>query len=50
MSKPIERVQIITGIQRRRVYTADEKVRLDGLGSLVRDLGAIAPAALRAAA
>ena len=28
MSKPIERVEIITGIQRRRRYTADEKVRL----------------------
>jgi transposase-like protein len=27
MSKPIERVDIITGIQRRRRYTADEKVR-----------------------
>ena len=28
MSKPIERVEIITGIQRRRRYTAEEKVRL----------------------
>jgi transposase len=28
MSKPIERVEIITGIQRRRRYTSDEKVRL----------------------
>ena len=28
MSKPIARVEIITGIQRRRRYTADEKVRL----------------------
>jgi transposase len=28
MSKPIERVEIITGIHRRRRYTAEEKVRL----------------------
>lgn len=28
MPKPIERVEIITGIQRRRRYTAEEKVRL----------------------
>jgi len=28
MSKPVERVEIITGTQRRRRYTADEKVRL----------------------
>jgi transposase len=28
MSKPVERVEIITGIQRRRRYTAEEKVRL----------------------
>lgn len=28
MSKPIERVEIITGIQRRRRYAAHEKVRL----------------------
>ncbi len=28
MSKPIERVEIITGIHRRRHYTAKEKVRL----------------------
>ena len=28
MSKPIEHVEIITGIQRRRRYTAEEKVRL----------------------
>jgi hypothetical protein len=29
MSKPVERVEIITGIHRRRRYTAEEKVRLD---------------------
>ena len=28
MSKPIDRVEIITGMQRRRRYTAEEKVRL----------------------
>jgi transposase-like protein len=28
MSKPVERVEIITGIHRRRRYTAEEKVRL----------------------
>jgi transposase len=28
MSKPIDRVDIITGMQRRRRYTAEEKVRL----------------------
>ena len=28
MSKPIERVEIISGIHRRRRYTAEEKVRL----------------------
>jgi transposase len=28
MSKPIERVEIITGCERRRRYTAEEKVRL----------------------
>ena len=28
MSKPMERVEIITGIHRRRCYTAEEKVRL----------------------
>jgi len=28
MSKPVERVEIITGIQCRRRYTAEEKVRL----------------------
>ena len=28
MSKPIERVEIITGRERRRRYTAEEKVRL----------------------
>ncbi len=28
MSKPIERVEIITGIQRRRRYTAEDKVQL----------------------
>ena len=28
MSKPVERVEIITGPQRRRRYTAEEKVRL----------------------
>ena len=28
MSKPIEHVEIITGIQRRRRHTAEEKVRL----------------------
>jgi transposase-like protein len=28
MSKPIERVEIITGRERRRRYTAQEKVRL----------------------
>jgi hypothetical protein len=28
MSKPIERVEIITGLERRRRYTAEEKVRL----------------------
>ncbi len=28
MSKPVEHVEIITGIQRRRRYTAEEKVRL----------------------
>jgi transposase len=28
MSKPIDRVELITGIQRRRRYTAEEKVRL----------------------
>jgi transposase len=28
MSKPVERVEIISGIQRRRRYTAEEKVRL----------------------
>jgi transposase len=28
MSKPIERVEIITGRERRRCYTAEEKVRL----------------------
>jgi transposase len=28
MSKPVARVQIITGIHRRRRYTAEEKVRL----------------------
>jgi hypothetical protein len=28
MSKPVERVEIISGIHRRRRYTAEEKVRL----------------------
>jgi transposase len=28
MSKPVERVEVITGIHRRRRYTAEEKVRL----------------------
>ena len=28
MSKPVERVEIITGIHRRRRYAAEEKVRL----------------------
>jgi transposase len=28
MSKRIERVEIITGVHRRRCYTAEEKVRL----------------------
>ncbi len=28
MSKPVERVEIITGRERRRRYTAEEKVRL----------------------
>jgi hypothetical protein len=28
MSKPIERVEIITSIQRRQRYSAEEKVRL----------------------
>ena len=28
MSKPIDRVEIITGMDRRRRYTAEEKVRL----------------------
>jgi hypothetical protein len=28
MSKPIDRVEIITGMQRRRRYNAEEKVRL----------------------
>ena len=28
MSKPIERVEIVTGRERRRRYSADEKVRL----------------------
>ena len=28
MSKPVERVEIISGIYRRRRYTAEEKVRL----------------------
>ncbi len=28
MSKPIERVEVITGRERRRRYTAEEKVRL----------------------
>jgi len=28
MSKPVERVEIITGIHRRRRHTAEEKVRL----------------------
>ena len=28
MSKPVERVEIITGIHRRRRYTAEGKVRL----------------------
>jgi transposase len=28
MSKPIERVEIISGRERRRRYTAEEKVRL----------------------
>jgi hypothetical protein len=28
MSKPIERVEVITGTHRRRRYTAEEEVRL----------------------
>jgi transposase len=28
MSKPVERVEIISGIHRRRRHTAEEKVRL----------------------
>jgi transposase-like protein len=28
MSKPVERVEVITGRERRRRYTADEKARL----------------------
>ncbi len=28
MSNPIDRVEIITGMQRRRRYTAEEKIRL----------------------
>src|SRR5918997_4300440 len=28
MSKPVERVEVITGRERRRRYTAEEKVRL----------------------
>jgi transposase len=33
MSKPIDRVEIITGTQRRRRYTAEDKIRivLEGL-------------------
>ena len=53
MSKPIDRVEIITGMQRRRRYTAEEKVRLveqtmqpDMTVSAVARLHGVAPSLL----
>ena len=50
---PAEQARIVRSLVERVVVGpagADIRLRLDGLGSLVRDLGAIVPDALRAAA
>jgi hypothetical protein len=50
---PAEQSRIVRSLVERVVVGpagADIRLRLDGLGSLVRDLGAIVPDALRAAA
>jgi hypothetical protein len=50
---PAEQARIVRSLVERVVLGpagADIRVRLDGLGGLVRDLGAISPSALMAAA
>ena len=47
MSKPIERVEIITGRERRRRYTAEERVRLIEQTGVGVDLVSWTPRGLR---